>query len=51
VVAENEDVGVFVELFEGAGGDLVHRDEGGGGDVGGVELPGLADVEKEGRVF
>jgi hypothetical protein len=48
VVAEDEDGVFFVELLEGAGGDLVHRDEGGGFDAGGVVFPGLADVEEEG---
>jgi hypothetical protein len=48
VVAEDEDGVFFVEFFEGAGGDLVHGDECGGVDAGGVVLPGLADVEKEG---
>jgi hypothetical protein len=47
VVAEDEEVGVFVELLVGAGGDLVHGKEGGAGDVGGVVLPRLADVEEE----
>jgi hypothetical protein len=51
VVAEDEDGGVFVELLVGAGGDFVHGDEGRGGDVGGGVLPGLADVEEEGRVL
>jgi hypothetical protein len=47
VVAEDEEVLVFVELFEGAGGDLVHRDEGRRFNVRGGVLPGLADVEEE----
>ena len=47
VVAKDEDGVFFVELFEGAGGDLVHGDEGGGFDAGGVVFPGLADVEQE----
>jgi hypothetical protein len=50
VVAEDEQVLVFVELFEGAGRDLVHGDEGGGCDVCGGVLPGLAYVEEERRV-
>ena len=48
VVAEDEDGGVFVELVEGAGGDLGHGDEEGVFEVGVVELPGLADVEQGG---
>lgn len=47
VVAEDEDGGLFVELLVGAAGDLVHGDEGAAVDVGGVVLPGLADVEEE----
>ena len=48
-MAEDEDVGFFVEFLEGAGGDFLHGDKGGGIDVGGVVLPWLADVEEEGR--
>ncbi len=51
VVAEDEDGGVFFELLVGAGGDFVHGDEGGGGDIRGGVLPGLADVEEERRVL
>jgi hypothetical protein len=51
VVAENEDGGVFVELLVGAGGDVVHGEEGAAFDVGGGVLPRLADIEEEGRVF
>ncbi len=51
VVAEDEDGGFFVELLMGAGGDLVHGDEGRGFDVSGGVFPRLANVEEEGRVF
>ena len=51
VVAEDEDGGVFVELLMGAAGDLVHGHEGAAFDVRGLVLPGLADVEEEGRVL
>ncbi len=47
VVAEDVDGLVFVELLEGAFGDVSHGHESGAGDVGGVVLPGLADVEQE----
>ena len=50
VVAEDENVPVFVELLVGAGGDFAHGDEGGVGEVGGLILPGLADVEEKRRV-
>ena len=50
VVAENDDGGVGVELGVGAGGDLAHRHEERVGEAGGLELPGFADVEEDGRV-
>jgi hypothetical protein len=51
VMAEHEDGRVFVELLVGAGGDVVHGEESAAFDVGGGVLPGLTDVEEEGRVF
>jgi len=51
VVAEDEDVGFFVELLVGAAGDLVHGDDDAALDVRGEKLPWLADVEQEGRVI
>lgn len=50
VVAEDEDGLVFVELLEGALGDVAHGHEGGAFDVGGVVLPGLTYVEEQRRV-
>ena len=50
VVAEDDDVGVGVELLVGAGGDVAHGHEDGVGEVGGLELPGLADVEEDGGI-
>ena len=44
VVAEDDDWGVGVKFGVGAGGDLSHGDEGGVGEVGGLVLPGLANV-------
>jgi hypothetical protein len=51
VVAEDEDCGFFVELLVGSCGDVVHGDEGAAFQVRGIELPLLADVEEEGRMF
>jgi len=51
VVAKDEDGGVFIELFEGAGRDFVHGDEGCAFDVGGVVLPLLTDVEEDGWLW
>ena len=50
VVAEDEDGFVGVEFGVGAGGDVAHGHEEGVFDVGGVELPLLADVDEDGRV-
>jgi len=50
VVAEDDDWLVGVELLVGTGGDVAHGHEEGAGDGGGFDLPGLADVEKEGRI-
>ena len=46
-MAEDDDVGVGVELLMGAGGDVSHGHEEGVGEVGDFELPRLADVEEE----
>jgi hypothetical protein len=51
VVAEDDDVGVGVELGVGAGGDVAHGHKERIGKACGVELPGLADVEEGGRVW
>ena len=51
VVADDEDGLFFVELLVGAAGDLVHGDDDAGLDVRGLKLPGLANVEEEGRVI
>jgi hypothetical protein len=48
VMAEDEDGCILVELLEGALGDFGHGHERGAFDVGGVELPGFADVEQQG---
>jgi hypothetical protein len=48
VMAEDDDGGVGVELGVGAGGDFAHGHEQRVGEAGGLELPGLADVEEEG---
>ena len=50
VVAEDDDGGVGVELVVGAAGDLAHGHEQGVGEVRRFVLPGLADVEDDGRV-
>jgi hypothetical protein len=50
VMAEDGDGLVLVEFLVDAAGDVAHGDEGGAFDVRGLELPGLADVEQEGRV-
>jgi len=47
VMAHDGDGLIFVELVEGAGGDLVHGDVRGVGDVRGGVFPGLADVEEQ----
>ena len=47
VVAHDDDGLVGVEFVVGTGGDLAHGHEEGVGKVGGVELPFLADVEKD----
>jgi hypothetical protein len=47
VMAEDNDGGVGVELGVGAGGDFAHGHEKRVGDAGGLEFPGLADVEEE----
>jgi hypothetical protein len=47
VVAEDDDGGVGVELGVGAGRDFAHGHEQRVGEAGGLELPGLADVEEE----
>ena len=44
VVAENDDGGVGVEFGVGAGGDFAHGYEERVGEVGGLVLPGFADV-------
>ena len=51
VVADDKDGLFFVELLVGAAGDLVHGDDDAGLDVRGLKLPGLANVEEEGRVI
>ena len=48
VVAEDDDRLIGVEFLVGAGGDVPHRHGEGTGDGGGLELPGLADVEQKG---
>ncbi len=48
VVAEDDGGAVGVELLE-AGGDVAHGDVGCAGEGGDFELPGLADVEEQGR--
>ena len=50
VVAEDDDGLVGVKLGVGAGGDLAHGHEKGVGQAGGLELPGLADVQQQGRM-
>jgi hypothetical protein len=47
VVAEDDDGGVGVELLVGAGGYLAHGHEESAREVGGLVLPGLADVQKK----
>lgn len=49
VMAEDNDGGVGIELGMGAGGDVAHGHEEGGGEVRELELPGFADVEEDGR--
>ena len=47
VMAEDDDGGVGVELLVGAGGDFAHGHEEAVGEVGGLEFPGLADVQQK----
>ena len=47
VVTEDNDGGVGVELGVGAGGDVAHGHQDGVRQGGGVELPGLANVEED----
>ncbi len=47
VMAEDDDGLVGVELGVGAAGDFAHGDEGGAGELGGCEFPGLADIEEK----
>lgn len=49
-MAEDDDVGVGVELLVRAGGDIAHGDEQRVGDAGGLELPGFADIEEDGGI-
>ena len=51
MVADDKDGPFFVELLVGAAGDIVHGDDDAGLDVRGLKLPGLADVEEDGRVI
>ncbi len=51
VVAEDEDVSVFVHLMVGAAGDLAHGDEHAAFDAGGPVLPMFADIEQQGWVL
>jgi len=51
VMAHDDDGLLFVELVEGARGDLVHGDERAAGDVRGLVLPRLADVEEKRRML
>lgn len=48
VMAHDDDGLLLVELVEGARGYLVHGDERAAGDVRGLVLPRLADVEEKG---
>lgn len=50
VVAEDDDGLVGVELLVGTGGDVAHGHKEGSADGRGFDLPGLADVEEEGRI-
>jgi hypothetical protein len=47
VMAEDDDGGVGVELLMGAGGYFAHGHEEAVGEVGGLEFPGLADVQQK----
>jgi hypothetical protein len=47
VVAEHDDGLVWIEFLVGAGGDVAHGHQQGIFDVGGAELPWLADVEED----
>ena len=47
VMAHDDDGLLFVELVEGARGDLVHGDESAAGDVRGLVFPRFADVEEK----
>jgi hypothetical protein len=50
VVAEDDDGLVGVELLVGAGGYFAHGHEEGAGEIGGLVLPWLADVEEKSGV-
>ena len=47
VVAEDDDGGVGVEFVVGTGGDFAHGHQEGVGQMGGLELPGLAYVQQK----
>jgi hypothetical protein len=49
MVAEDYDGSIGVEFGVGAGGDFAHGHEEGVGDIGGLEFPGLAHVQKDWR--
>jgi hypothetical protein len=50
VVAEDYDRSIGIEFGMGSGGDFAHGHEEGVGDVCRLVLPGLADVQKQGRI-
>ena len=47
VMAEDDDRGVGIEFSVCAGGDIAHGNEDRVGEAGGLELPGLADVQQK----
>ena len=50
MVAHDDDGSVRIELGVGSGGDFAHGHKEPAGDAGGLELPGFADIQQEGRV-
>ena len=50
VVAEDDDGGVGVKLLVGARGNFAHWHQDTAGQAGGLNFPGLADVEQDRRI-
>jgi len=50
-MAHHDDGGVGIKLGVGAGGYFSHGHKQGVGEVGGLVLPGFADVQKQGGVL